>query len=336
MTKEFSHKLDWEIISRYLSGEMTEGERQVFEEEMDANPKYAEAIKASKEDLKHADLYLAKEVFDTNHAWNNVKNRIVYEENTSPVLPIYKLSSFKTFMRVAAMILVVIGLGFLAQTTYIHVYPNKSFVCELNEASKTITLADGSIITLNSNSKLIYPRKFGKDERRVELIGEAFFDIEKNPRKAFIIKAKDAEIKVLGTSFNINTANNKVEVLVKTGKVEFSSIVAPEKKLILTKGEFAILKESNLEKAITLDDNYMSWKTRQMIFRNTKLHEVAKVLNRSYQVQIKFQEEEIENFALNSTFDHEPLDNILNYMCGPFNLVYEKRGNQILIKKNVE
>lgn len=336
MTKEFSHKLDWEIISKYLSGEMTESEQQVFEEEMEVNPKYAEAIKASGKDLKNADSFLANEAFDTNNAWTNVKNRIISEENTNPVLPIYKTSSLKMFMRVAAMILVVFGLGLLAHTTYITVYPNKSFVCELNEAGKTITLADGSTITLNSNSKLIYPRKFDKDERRVELIGEAFFDIVKNPNKAFIIKAKEAEIKVLGTSFNINAADDKVEVLVKTGKVQFSSIIAPEKKLILTPGDFAIFKESSLEKAISLDDNYMSWKTRQMIFRNTKLHEVARVLNRTYQIQIIFQEAEIENLALNSTFDHEPLDNILNYMCSPFNLVYEKKGNQILIKKNVE
>ena len=336
MTKEFSHKLDWEIISKYLSGEMTESERQVFEEEMGANPKYAEAIKASGEDLKHADYYLANEAFDTDHAWTNVKNRIVSKDKTSTVLPIYKSSSLKMFMRVAAMILIVFGIGLLARTTYISVYPNKSFVCELNEASKTITLADGSSITLNSNSKLIYPRKFRKDERRVELIGEAFFDIARNPNKAFIIKAKEAEIKVLGTSFNINTADNKVEVLVKTGRVQFSSTISPEKKLILTKGEFAILKESNLKKAISIDDNYLSWKTRQIIFRNTKLHEVAKVLNRTYQIQIIFQEAEIENLALNSTFDHEPLDNILNYMCSPFNLVYEKRGNQVLIKRNVE
>jgi len=70
-----------------------------------------------------------------------------------------------------------------------------------------------------------------------------------------------------------------------------------------------------------------------MIFRDTKLQEVAKVLNRTYQVQISFEDAELKDLALNSTFDHEPLDNILNYMCSPFNLVYEKKGKEILIKK---
>jgi ferric-dicitrate binding protein FerR (iron transport regulator) len=120
---------------------------------------------------------------------------------------------------------------------------------------------------------------------------------------------------------------------VKTGKVQFSSINEPDNKLILIPGDFASLKESKLEKTVTLDDNYLSWKTRQMIFRDTKLHEVAKVLNRTYQVQIRFQEADIKNLPLTTTFDHEPLDDILYYMCSPFNLVYEKKGTQILIKK---
>lgn len=333
MTKEFSHTLDWEIVSKYLSGEMTESEQEVFEAEMAVNPNYAEAIKSSGKDLSRADLFLAKETFDSDNAWANVKKRIVNEKEENTTFAISKPSPFKSFMRIAATIIILFGIGLLARITYTNIYPNKSFVCEMNEANKSITLDDGSVITLNSNSKLIYPRKFTATERRVELIGEAFFDIAKNPDKAFIIKAKDAEVKVLGTSFNINAVTNKVEVLVKTGKVQFSSINKPDNKLVLTPGEFATLRESKIEKAVTLDDNYLSWKTRQMIFRKTKLIEVAKVLNRTYQVQIHFKEADIKNLPLNSTFDHEPLDNILNYMCSPFNLVYEKKGNQILIKK---
>lgn len=331
MTKEYSHTLDWEIISKYLSGEMTESELEIFEAEMEVNPKYAEAIKASGKDLVHADLYLAKEAFDSDDAWSNVKEKMTGEKEVK--LTLSKPSPFKVFMRVAASIIILFGIGLLAQTTYTNLYPNKTFVCEVNQTNRSITLEDGSIITLNSNSKLIYPRKFNKTERRVELVGEAFFDIAKNPNKAFIIKAKDAEVKVLGTSFNINAATKNVEVLVKTGKVQFSSINKPNNKLVLIRGDFATLKESKLEKIIPRDDNYLSWKTRQMIFRDTKLQEVAKVLNRTYQVQIHFQDAGIKNLPLTTTFDHEPLDDILNYMCSPFNLVYERKGMQVIIKK---
>lgn len=331
MTKEYSHTLDWEIISKYLSGEMTESEREVFEAEMEVNPKYDEAIKASGKDLVHADLYLAKEAFDSDDAWLNVKEKIVVDKKIK--LTSSKPSFFKVFMRVAASIIILFGIGLLAQTTYTGIYPNKTFVCEAGQTNKSITLDDGSIITLNSNSKLIYPRKFAKTERRVELVGEGFFDIAKNPNKAFIINAKNAEVKVLGTSFNINAATNKVEVLVKTGKVQFSSINKPANKLILTPGEFASLQASNLEKIVSRDDNYLSWKTRQIIFKNTELQEVAKVLNRTYQVQISFENNELKNLPLTTTFDHDPLDVILHSMCSPFNLVYEKKGKHVLIKK---
>ncbi|MFT5748812.1 MAG: transmembrane sensor [Ancylomarina sp.] len=333
MKKEFSHTLDWEIISKYLSGEMTESEREVFEAELAVNPSYAEAIKASEKDLTRTDLYLANEAFDSEDAWLSVKSKLIGMQENTPKLKIMKPSPFKSYMRVAASIIILFGIGLLAQTTYTKLYPNKTFVCALGAANKTITLEEGSIITLNSDSKLIYPRKFSKNERRVELIGEAFFDIAKNPNKAFIINAKNAEVKVLGTSFNINAATNKVEVLVKTGKVQFSSINKPDNKLILIPGDFASLHESNLAKIVSLDDNYLSWKTRQMIFRETKLQEVAKILNRTYHVQIRFQDAELKDLPLTSTFDHDQLDDILNYICSPFNLVYEKTGKQILIKK---
>ncbi|MRT93217.1 FecR family protein [Ancylomarina sp. 16SWW S1-10-2] len=333
MKKEFSHILDWEIISKYLSGEMTESELEAFEEELAVNPNYAEAIKASEKDLTRADSFLAEEAFNSEDAWLNVKNRITRNQKNNPKLKIKKPSPFKSFMRVAASIIILFGIGLVSKTTYTHLYSNKTFVCEIGEANKSIKLDDGSIITLNANSKLIYPKEFSKNERRVELIGEAFFDISKNPNKAFIINAKNAEVKVLGTSFNINTTFNKVEVLVKTGKVQFSSIDKPENKLILIPGDFASLQEYNLEKGINRDDNYLSWKTRRMIFRDTKLKEVAKVLDRTYHVQIRFQEDELKELPLTSTFDHDQLDNILNYMCSPFNLVYEKNGDQIIIKK---
>ena len=148
MKKEFSHTLDWEIISKYLSGEMTESELEVFEEELAVNPSYAEAIKASGKDLTRADLYLAKEAFDSEDAWFNVKNIITKNQESTPKLKIMKPSPFKTFMRVAATIIILFGIGLLAQTTYTNLYLNKTFVCEAGEANKSIVLEDGSIITL--------------------------------------------------------------------------------------------------------------------------------------------------------------------------------------------
>ena len=82
-----------------------------------------------------------------------------------------KPSPFKHLMRVAASIIILFGIGLLAQTTYTHLYPNKIFVCEVGETNKSIILDDGSVITLNADSKLIYPREFDQNERRVKLIG---------------------------------------------------------------------------------------------------------------------------------------------------------------------
>ena len=94
MTKEFSHTLDWEIISKYLSGEMTESELEVFEAEMAVNPNYAEAIRASEKDLAHTDSYFANEAFDSETAWSNVKKRVSENQADKPKLTILKPSPF--------------------------------------------------------------------------------------------------------------------------------------------------------------------------------------------------------------------------------------------------
>ncbi|MBK7131283.1 MAG: FecR domain-containing protein [Bacteroidales bacterium] len=87
-----------------------------------------------------------------------------------------------------------------------------------------ISLPDGSKISLNRNSQLTYRENFGKKNRNVKLTGEAFFEIAPDASKPFIIDAGKADVRVVGTSFNVITNNteSEVEVYVKTGKVILS------------------------------------------------------------------------------------------------------------------
>ena len=81
---------------------------------------------------------------------------------------------------------------------------------------------DGSIVTLNRNSKLIFPKHFTKNVREVTITGEAFFDVKPNTSKPFIINAGNVQVKVLGTSFNVCAypGTETVEVVVESGKVQ--------------------------------------------------------------------------------------------------------------------
>ena len=94
-----------------------------------------------------------------------------------------------------------------------------------NQVINEYTLPDGSVVALNSNSKLVFPKQFNGDTREVTIEGEAFFDVKPNPEKPFIINAGKAQIKVVGTSFNVSAypETETLEVVVKTGKVQVIS-----------------------------------------------------------------------------------------------------------------
>lgn len=331
MKNETSHNIEWEIISKYLSGEMSEEEKAAFKKVIDSNPEYAQIVAASEKDLGLVeDVMQIKEQYNADIAWNKVNGQITNKKSGKKI-PL----NAKRVLQFAAMIIVVIGLGLISNKVYNdYLSPYQTFISQAHESNKSIVLADGSTIILNGEAKLVYPRKFNDVTRNVSLEGEAFFDIAKNPNKAFIITAKDAEIKVLGTSFNVIAKDDKVEVLVKSGKVKFSEINNKES-VILEKGDFAILKESLLSKSLMNDDNYLSWKTQKMVFRSMELKEVAKVIERTYHVQIQFESDEIEKKQISTTFDQESLSHVLNNICMSFNLTYEKKGQTIILKKGI-
>lgn len=331
MKNETSHNIEWEIISKYLNGEMSEEEKSAFKKVIDSNSEYAQIIDASEKDLGLVeDVMQIREQYNADIAWNKVNDQLTNKKIGKKIT-----LNAKRILQFAAMIIVVIGLGLISNKVYNdYLSPYQTFISQAHESSKTIVLADGSTITLNGEAKLVYPRKFNADTRNVSLEGEAFFDIAKNPNKAFIITAKGAEIKVLGTSFNVIAKDDKVEVLVESGKVKFSEINNKES-VILEKGDFAILKESLLSKSLMNDDNYLSWKTQKMVFRSMELKEVAKVIERTYHVQIQFESNEIEKEQISTTFDQESLNHVLSTICMSFNLTYEKKGQTIILKKGI-
>lgn len=340
MKENTSHKIEWEIISKYLSGEMSEEEKLAFKKLIDSNPRYAEIVSASDKDLSLIqEVNEVQQQFNVDVAWSTVRSNLSdpKKNTTSKVVPVFSLQNTRKLLQIAAMLVITIGLGFASYHIYTDkLAPYQSISSELNESGKSITLADGSIVTLNGKSKLVYERSFTGNTRQVKLTGEAFFTIAKNPAKPFIISVGNAEVKVLGTSFNVNASNKHVEVLVETGKVQFSLAKEPNNKIILEKGDFGILQDDLLEKIIQRDENYLSWKTQLMVFKAMSLQDVAKVINRTYQVNIEFNDTAIQNLPITTSFNQTPLTDVLENLCRPHNLTYEKNGHQIILKKELK
>jgi ferric-dicitrate binding protein FerR (iron transport regulator) len=191
------------------------------------------------------------------------------------------------------------------------------------------------VVYLNADSKLYYPEEFDDNSRVVEFEGDAFFDIAKNQAKPFIIKAKKAEIKVLGTSFNVNTnlGIDEVEVFVETGTVQLNEIKKNKKPVLIKPGYIGKLHNSELSLRINSDLNYLSWKTKYFNFENVKLGNAIDILNRAYHSNIKCNDKKIAEIQWYGTFDNNEIDSILKIMCEAFNLKSTKNESGILLSQ---
>jgi transmembrane sensor len=195
----------------------------------------------------------------------------------------------------------------------------------------TDTLSDGSVITLNKNSQLTYPRRFQGQQRLVALTkGEAFFSISPNKQQPFVITTGSTTIKVVGTSFNVKNKAGAIEVIVETGVVE---VTENGKKLTLHPGEMAKVetKSRALVRATTKDLLYNYYRSKQFIANNTPLWRMVQVLNEAYNSQIIIGRKELNNLPLNTTFNDESLAEILQVISSTFNIRIEKKAQQIIL-----
>lgn len=158
-----------------------------------------------------------------------------------------------------------------------------------NGEKKKITLADGTRVLLDSGSHFKYPQNFYGENRSVFLNGEGYFNVTPNNEKPFIINANHAEIKVLGTKFNVRAwrQSQKVAVAVVEGKVLLRSKRVNQKKTVLiSRGQYSILPKNGAPtKPLHVDiDRHMGWINRDIAFDNTPIREILDQLERWYDV----------------------------------------------------
>lgn len=203
----------------------------------------------------------------------------------------------------------------------------------------TVTLSDGTIVYLGSNSKIRYPKTFASI-REMELVGEAFFKVKRDPTRPFIIHTNKIQTKVLGTSFKIEAfQGSPIEVSVATGKVRVDRQANKSNKhltsvAVLTPGHLVNWDEKT-EKA-TLNDvstrELELWKDGNLTFNNQRLADVVAVLERCYNVNIKILPDDLSDYRINTTCSlNESIDKIMSVMSKAGSFKYKLERNQIII-----
>jgi ferric-dicitrate binding protein FerR (iron transport regulator) len=320
-----SNSADWPLLAAFLSNNVEGDEKNKmlnWKEKSEKNRlAFQKAEKIWTVAGKSSDY-----IIDVESAWEKVNGK-AYIRPVAKSRSIIKITGVY-ILRVAAV--VVFGL--------IAWYTAQYFINEKTSTAgdKLVQLAlnDGSHVALNREAVLQYPDKFKGNLREVYLNGEAYFEVAKNSKKPFIIHASNACIMVIGTSFNVNSNNNgNVELIVNSGVVAFGKEGLKEK-VVLHVNEKAVLdaKSGNILKYKNEDSNYLSWKTKKFVFRETNLREVFSLLQKVYGINIEVKDARLNNLKLTATYEKLEPNEIIRMIKMTFSLKTIETGNNFIIE----
>lgn len=329
MNSESQHIEYLDLIIKELSGENSVEEQEKLRIWLTKDLENQQIFDSYEATWDEMDRVKGKSSREVDMEWERLEKSIDFESSS---LKTKERSLYGNMYRYAATLLIVVLAGF-AVYYFLNVQRSEQLVAEIQ--IQEVKLSEGSIVTINSRTKLTYPKRFEKNKREVELSGEAFFQVAKDPDRPFIINAGDIRIEVLGTSFNVKAYEDQeeIEVTVSTGKVAVYSIDNPDERVILVKGEKAIFYKSNtkIEIFINEDINFDSWKTKQIIFEDTPMPEVIRIINEIYKSDLKLVGSQILDCPVTTTFDNQSLESILNVLESTLDLSIVHKGNSIEI-----
>ncbi len=327
-----------ELAAKYLSGDINSTERRELMEwiaESDANQAFFDEM-----------IHLwsltgeAEQTFqaDTKTAWGKVAARIDNQnfrepsDDKSPGAKIRSLSIKRDFLRIAAVLL-----PLLAVAAWLLLQPNPPAERLIFSESTTqeIVLPDGSQVTLNANSQLSYFEDF--KERKVRLTGEAFFDVARDTSSPFEIYTGETVTRVLGTSFNVRAYpdEDKVEVMVQTGRVEFREEDDENDRIVLTADQAAVFKkeEKVVEETVSLGTNANAWMKKEIELMDVQLGKALQVINNYFRTNITVENTEMLDCTVQIPKLYNPdLETTIEYVIWQLNLEEDRTGDQTVLK----
>jgi ferric-dicitrate binding protein FerR (iron transport regulator) len=328
------------LISKKLSGEASAKELSELRIWQNANAQNREEIR----NITLA-LQLSKGKFSTERKpavlvkiWQKIeteeKQKIV---NTSR----YAKVNLKRWLSIAATLIVLVSVAtyyFTSIPSDVPIVLEKSeMAVKSNPAGQKskVFLPDGSIVWLNSESSITYEKEFNSQFRRVNLQGEAYFEVNKDAERPFVVFTGSLSTTALGTAFNIHAFNEEnITVSLTSGRVnvETINIEGENTGFIINAGEGVVYNaaaESKIDLIKIDTDKVKMWKDGLLELKDASLAQTIEELERWYGVDIVCVNEPIKNWNANGLFDNEYLDNVLRSLSFSQNFEYEIIGKNV-------
>ena len=254
--------------------------------------------------------YGASGRFDVDKGLSRLHRELGIEAGPQAQPQPLKVTSRRSWLAIAASLAVLLAFSFYYATSL----DKNTYLADAGNL--TVALPDGSEAILKEGSQLRLSADYGENDRTIYLDGEAYFSIEPDAVRPFLVSQDDVELRVVGTTFNlfIDPSTNVFEVEVSSGKVmlekadESLAIAANECGIVSPAGEMKKMASPNL--------NRHAWKTGRIVFEATLFSEAVDVIQRTYDVIIKVSDRDLDgcNFPLTATFDDSELDDVLAHL----------------------
>lgn len=274
------------LIDKHLRGIGSQSEESTLKSwlsESEDNQSHFDQIERIHQEIKHLPLELDLE---TDNQWAQLQASILKESSTSSEAKVVRMSPFRQLWRVAAMLVLVAGIGWFVQDRLFNASLEIANEYQTEKgATQVFELADGSKIHLNADSKLSVFEKFNEKNRLLQLEGEAFFEVAKNAKLPFIIQTGQVQTEVTGTAFNLKAypENDDVLLTVVEGSVNFKS----DNQLVGIKANLAASFDKAAQKIeqVAFEEDVFAWRQGQLILENMSLEESLKAIERRFDVE---------------------------------------------------
>ena len=269
-------------------------------------------------DLWEADQIVKREKdFNPDQIWARLESRMNKKGSHAS-----RFVRLKQLSRIAAIIILTLLIGGTAHY-FLQKLTRPSFTSSgiveytaLYGSKTNLKLPDGSFVWLNAGTTLKYDQGFGNENRDITLSGEAYFEVAENRRLPFMVKAREISVMALGTKFNVKVYPDEkvIEIILLEGSVKVQNHTPGVKRsVILEPHQKAVFQDDRNDFVVSAIKNMadVSWFTGKWIIKNTRLENLAKLLERRYNIDFKFDDERIKDYEFGCIIKDETIEQVL-------------------------
>lgn len=328
-----------ELISLYINGEISEESLKTLKQWAEASEENTLYVRSRLELWYSSSVAGGKQLFNKDEAYARFKSRVMKETVAEEQKKRFVTSrSFKIFYRVAAVILILILplAGYWGGMKTVK-GGFSDIVVEAPLGARTkLYLPDGTLVWLNSGSKMIYSQGFGVDDRKLKFEGEGYFEVTKNKDLPFEINTKELNLTVLGTKFNFRNYAEDEEAVVNLleGRVKLKNELMASADVYLSPNEKAILSKATgkMNKVRNNASSSALWTQNELYFDEVLLKDIAVQLSRSFDVKIEVADSLKERrFYGSFKIVGSSIDEVLETISSTGRMKYRYENNRYLL-----